>query len=40
MAWQCISPELTVKGSKKCCTSKAVDETDDDKLWRAVKWMG
>jgi len=30
-AWQCISPELTVKGFKKCCISKAVDETDE--MW-------
>jgi len=33
MAWQCISPELTVKGFKKCCMSKAEDETDVDMLW-------
>ena len=28
MAWQHISPEVTVKGFKKCCISSAVDETD------------
>jgi hypothetical protein len=28
MAWQHISPEVTVKGLKKCCTSTAVGETD------------
>jgi hypothetical protein len=28
-AWQCVSPEVT----KKCCTSTAVDETDEDMLW-------
>jgi len=33
MEWQCISPKLTVKGFKKCCISKAEDETDDDMLW-------
>jgi len=25
-----ISPEVTVKGFKKCCTSKTVDGNDDD----------
>jgi len=33
MAWWCISPEVTVKGFKKCCISSALDETDDDILW-------
>jgi hypothetical protein len=28
-AWQHISPELTVKGFKKCCISNAMDGTDD-----------
>jgi hypothetical protein len=32
MAWQRISPEVTVKGFKKCCISTAVDGTDD-MLW-------
>jgi len=32
MAWQCVSPEATVKGSKKCCISIAVDDTVDDML--------
>ena len=32
-AWQCISPEVTMKGFKKCCISNAVKGTDDDKLW-------
>jgi hypothetical protein len=31
-AWQCISPEESVKGFKKCCISNAVDGTDDDML--------
>jgi hypothetical protein len=31
-AWQHISPEVTVKGFKKCCISSAVDGTDDDML--------
>jgi hypothetical protein len=30
-AWQHISPEVTVKGFRKCCISSAVDETD--MLW-------
>ena len=33
MAWQCVSPELTVKGIKRCCISNAADGTDDDMLW-------
>jgi hypothetical protein len=33
ISWQCISPEVTVKGFKKCCISNAVDGTDDDLLW-------
>jgi hypothetical protein len=32
-AWQCILPELTVKGFKKCCISNAVDVTDGGMLW-------
>lgn len=31
-AWQRISPEVIVKGFKKCCISSAVDWTDDDTL--------
>jgi hypothetical protein len=30
---QCISPQVTVKGFKKCCISDATDETDDDTSW-------
>ena len=33
MAWQCISPEMTVKGCKKGCISSAMDGTEDDMLW-------
>ena len=34
MAWQHISPEVTVKGFKKCWIYNALDETDDDNvLW-------
>jgi len=33
MAWQCISPEVNVKSSMKCCISNAVDGTNDDMLW-------
>jgi len=31
--WWCISPEVNVKGVKKCHISNAVNETDDDMLW-------
>ena len=31
--WQCIRPEVTVESFKKCCTSNATDETDNDMLW-------
>ena len=30
--WQHISPEVTEKGFKMCCTSSAMDRTDDI-LW-------
>jgi hypothetical protein len=39
-AWQCISPEVTMKSFKKCCTSTAVDETDDDMLWNGSEEDG
>ena len=39
-ARHCISPEVTVKGVKKCCISIAVDETDDDMLWKGVEEDG
>ena len=32
MAWQRISPIVTVKGFKKCCISSAVYETDNNML--------
>jgi hypothetical protein len=28
-AWQSVSPEMTVKGCKKCCISSVVDGTDE-----------
>jgi len=31
-ALQCISPEVNVKGVKKCHISNAMNETDDDVL--------
>ena len=40
IAWQCISPEFTVKGFKKCCISSALDGTDDDMLWNAKEEDG
>jgi hypothetical protein len=32
-ARQLISPEVIVKGFKKCCVSTTVDKTGDDMLW-------
>jgi len=32
-AWQCISPEVTVKGVTECCMSNVVDGTDGEVLW-------
>jgi hypothetical protein len=40
MAWQCISPEVTVKGLKKCCISNAVDRPTDDMLWNGSEEYG
>ena len=40
MAWQRISPEVTVKGFKKCCMSSAVDGTDDGMLWNGSEGDG
>jgi hypothetical protein len=37
---QHISPEMTVKGFKKCCISSTVDETDDDILWNGSEEDG
>ena len=31
-AWQCITPEVTVEGVKKCCISSVMDRTDNDML--------
>jgi hypothetical protein len=33
MAWQHISPEVTVEGFKKCCMSNTLGETHYDMLW-------
>jgi len=40
MAWQCILPEVTVKGFKKCCISSAVNGTDVDMLWNGSEEDG
>jgi hypothetical protein len=32
-AWQCISPEPTVEGFRKCYISNAIDGTEDYILW-------
>jgi len=39
-AWQCISPEVSVKGIKECCVSIAADETDDGMLWKGIEEDG
>jgi len=33
MVWQQISPELTVKRTKKCYILDAMESNDDDILW-------
>jgi hypothetical protein len=40
MAWQCISPEVIVKGFKKCCISSAVEGTDVNMLWDGSEGVG
>ena len=40
MEWQHISPEVNVKGSKKCCISKTVDGLIMVCCGMAVKKMG
>jgi len=32
-----ITPEVTVKGVKKCCISSVMDRTDDDILWNGTE---
>jgi hypothetical protein len=39
-AWQCISPDVIVKGCKNACTPTAMDESDNDMLWNGWKRMG
>ena len=39
-AWHPISPEVTVKGFKKCCISNAVDGTDDYMFWNGSEEDG
>ena len=39
-AWQCISPEVLVKGFKRSRISNAVDEADDDMLWNGSEEDG
>ena len=40
MAWQCILPEVTVKGFKKHCISNAMDGTVCDLLWNGSEVGG
>jgi hypothetical protein len=39
-AWQQISPEVTVKGFKKCCITNAVGGTDNGMLWKGSEEDG
>ena len=39
-AWHHISPEVTVKGFKKCCVSNEMDGTDSDMLWNGSEEDG
>jgi hypothetical protein len=39
-AWQQISPEVIVKGVKKCCISHVMDGTDDDMFWKGSEEDG
>jgi len=39
-AWQHISPEVIMKGFRKCCISSVVDGTDDDTLCNDSKEKG
>jgi len=40
MAWQHISPEVIVKGFKKCCISNAMHGTTDGTLWNGSEEDG
>jgi len=35
-----VSPEMIVKGCKKCCLSNAINRTDDNTLWIGSKEDG
>ena len=39
-AWHHISPEVTVKGFKKCYVSNEMDGTDGDMLWNGSEEDG
>jgi hypothetical protein len=40
MARQCISPEESVKGFKRCCMCNAIGGTDDSMLWKGSEEDG
>jgi hypothetical protein len=40
VAWLHISPEMIVKGYKKCCIFNTMDETDDEMLWNGSEENG
>jgi hypothetical protein len=39
-AWQSFSPEVIMKGFKKCCIANAVGETDHGMLWNDIEEDG
>jgi uncharacterized cysteine cluster protein YcgN (CxxCxxCC family) len=39
-ACQHISPEVIVKGCKKCCVSNVMDGAEDDMLWNGIEEDG
>jgi hypothetical protein len=39
-SWQWISPEVTVRGFKKCCLSNVMDERENNSLWEVEEESG
>jgi len=39
-SWHHISPEVTVKGFKKCCVSNEMEGTNDDMSWNGSEEDG
>jgi len=40
MEHQCLSPEMILKGCKKCCMSNTMNAADDDMSWNGNKEDG